>query len=137
MSMDDPMGAGLLEMIGNGPLFAMPGETAEGSLPLEREGRYVAICFVSQGTTPERLEEAGLDLSMIGPDADPSAMPAEAVALMNELSANPPHAMLGMVQEFTVTAADSTPGPLPESGEATDGDPMDAGDAMASDAPSQ
>jgi hypothetical protein len=122
----DPMTEGLVEMVGAGPLIAMPGETAEGSLVLESEGRYVAICFVPQGMSPERLEEAGLTLEMLGPEADPSAMPAEAVALFEELSANPPHMALGMVQEFAVTAADSSPGPLPE-----------AGDAAASEAPSE
>lgn len=34
---EDPMEAGLVEMIGEMPLFTGPGETAEGSLPLETE----------------------------------------------------------------------------------------------------
>jgi plastocyanin len=99
----DPMELGLVEQVGEMPLFAAPGATAEGSLTLEREGRYVAICFIPQGLTDMSL------LANLGPDADPSAMPAELQAIMG----NPPHAALGMVQEFTVTAADSTPGPLP------------------------
>ena len=40
--------------------------------------------------------------------------PAEVQAFLEELESNPPHAALGMVQEFTVTSAESTPGPLPE-----------------------
>ena len=99
----DPMEAGLVTMVGTMPLFAGPGATAEGALPLEQEGRYVAICFIPQGLTDMTM------LENLGPDADPSAMPAELQAIM----ANPPHFMLGMIQEFTVTAAGSTPGPLP------------------------
>jgi hypothetical protein len=99
----DPMEAGLVEMIGEMPLFAAPGATAEGSLPLDREGRYVAICFIPQGLTDMTV------LEQLGPDADPATLPEDIQAIM----ANPPHFMLGMVQEFTVTAAGSTPGPLP------------------------
>jgi hypothetical protein len=100
---EDPMEAGLVEMIGTMPLFAAPGETAEGTLPLEREGRYVVLCMIPQGLTDMAV------LEQLGPDADPSAIPAEVQLLL----ANPPHLALGMIQEFTVTAAGSAPGPLP------------------------
>lgn len=100
---EDPMEAGLVEMIGTIPLFAAPGTTAEGSLPLEREGRYIVLCMIPQGLTDITL------LEQLGPATDPSTVPEELKAIL----ANPPHLALGMIQEFTVTAPDSTPGPLP------------------------
>jgi plastocyanin len=72
------------------PLFAGPGETAEGSLLLEQEGDWIALCFVPVGMT-----------AIPSGEPDPSA------------SFGPPHFALGMRQEFTVTAAGSSPGPLP------------------------
>ena len=42
----DPMEEGLVEFIGGEPLFAAPGTTAEGTLPLDREGRYVVMCSI-------------------------------------------------------------------------------------------
>ena len=80
-----------------GPLLAGPGETAPGSLLLEQEGDYIALCFVPQGMTTIPGPEATLD-------------PALEAAL--------PHVALGMRQEFTVTAAGTTPGPLPMSSHA-------------------
>ena len=100
----DPMEEGLVEFIGGAPLFAAPGTTAEGTLPLEREGRYIALCFIPQGLTDMSLLES------LGPDADPADAPPAAQALM----ANPPHLALGMIQEFLVTAAGTEVGPLPE-----------------------
>lgn len=100
----DPMEEGLVEFIGGEPLFAAPSTTAEGTLPLEREGRYVALCFIPQGLTDMSLLES------LGPDTDPADAPPEVQALM----ANPPHLALGMIQEFTVTAAGTEIGPLPE-----------------------
>ena len=101
----DPVAEGLVEMIGeNGPLFAAPGTTAEGTLLLEREGRYVVLCFIPQGLTDVSVLES------LGPDTDPADMPPEVQAIM----ANPPHFTLGMIQEFTVTAPGTEPGPLPE-----------------------
>ena len=52
-----------------------------------------------------------MDISTIGPE---SSISPEAEAYFASLEGNPPHVALGMVQEFTVTSADSTPGPLPE-----------------------
>jgi len=102
--------AGLVEMVADMPLFAGPGTTAEATVPLEREGRYVAICLIPQGFTDMSF------LEQMGPDVDPATLPEEIQALM----ANPPHAALGMVQEFTVTAAGSTPGPLPVAAASSD-----------------
>lgn len=101
----DPIEEGLVEMIGDtGPLFAGPGTTAEGTLPLDREGNYVVLCFIPQGLTDMSV------LLGLGPEADPADMPPEVQAIM----AQPPHFTLGMIQEFTVTAAGTEPGPLPE-----------------------
>lgn len=76
-----------------GPIFADPGNVAEGSIVLAEEGEYIALCFVPQGMT-----------------AIPSGPPAP------DASFGPPHAMLGMRQEFTVTAAGTEVGPLPSAG---------------------
>lgn len=78
-------------MVGEMPLFAAPGQTAEGSLTLTQEGEYIALCFIPQGMTEMPTEST-----------DPSAIPS-----------GPPHFALGMVQTFTVTAAGTEVGPLP------------------------
>jgi hypothetical protein len=95
----DVMEQGLVEPVGDVPLFAAPGAVAPGTILLEREGRYVAICFIPQGLTDISA------LQYLSPEADPSAVPADIQALLG----GTPHALLGMVQEFTVTAAGSTP----------------------------
>lgn len=76
-----------------GPIFAEPGAVAEGTIVLDEEGEYIALCFVPQGMT-----------------AIPSGPPAP------DASFGPPHVMLGMRQEFTVTAAGTEVGPLPSTG---------------------
>jgi plastocyanin len=100
----DPMEEGLVEMVGDMPLFAAPGTTAEGTLTLESEGRHVVLCFIPQGLTDMSV------LEQLGPEANPEDMPPEVQAIM----ANPPHFALGMIQEFTVTPAGTEVGPLPE-----------------------
>ncbi len=65
-----------------GPIFANPGQAAEGTLLLDQPGEYIALCFVPQGMT-----------------AIPSGEPDPAASF------GPPHYTLGMRQEFTVTAA--------------------------------
>ena len=100
----DPMAEGLVEMVGDMPLFAAPGTTAEGTRTLESEGRYVVLCFIPQGLTDMSV------LEQLGPDSNPEDLPPEVQALM----ANPPHFALGMIQEFTVTPAGTEVGPLPE-----------------------
>lgn len=64
-----------------GAIFAMPGETAEGTIALNEPGQYIALCFVPVGTSPEDVE------------AGPSASGEH----------GPPHFVEGMVAEFTVT----------------------------------
>jgi hypothetical protein len=101
---DAAIAEGKVEIIGGGPLIANPGEVADGSLSLEREGDYVALCFVPQGLVPEQLEEWG-----VTEDTPPEEWPAEAQAIL----ANPPHLAAGMIQEFVVTTEGTEVGPLP------------------------
>ncbi len=75
-------------------LFAGPVETAEGAIVIAQEGDYLADCFIPQGTTS--MEEPA------SPAPGTSAAPGD-----------PPHFVLGMRQEFTVTAAGSNVGPMP------------------------
>jgi plastocyanin len=83
------------------PLLADAGATAEGTLTLEQEGRYAALCFIPQGTAGH--------IELPDPEAPP-----ESQGMPEGIGDGPPHALLGMVQEFTVTAPGTTPGPLPE-----------------------
>ena len=81
-------------LVGDGtPLFAAPGQMAEGSLTLAQEGEYIALCFVPQGMTELPTDPAA--------SIDPALLAA------------PPHFALGMVQTFTVTPAGTEVGPLP------------------------
>jgi hypothetical protein len=65
--------------------FAFPGTSASGTADLT-PGRYVALCFLPTGASPEIISQ------MEGPDSSP---PPGA-----ELG--PPHFIQGMVAEFTV-----------------------------------
>ena len=85
-----------------GPLFANAGTTAEGSIALDQEGEYIALCFIPQGTA------GTIELP------DPSALPDPNAPMPAGLGQGPPHFVLGMQQQFTVTAPGTTPGPLPE-----------------------
>ncbi len=75
-----------------GQVMAAPGTVAEGDIVVDQQGDYFAGCFVPQGTTTM---------------PDPSASPAASAPT------GTPHFMLGMRQEFTVTAAGTPVGPLP------------------------
>lgn len=81
-----------------GPLIADPGqagvnvEDGGATLTVTEEGAYIALCFVPQGMT---------------------ALPDESAAPDPAASFGPPHFVLGMRQEFTVTAPGSSPGPMP------------------------
>ncbi len=75
------------------------------AITVAQEGEYIALCFIPQGTTemPDFSAQA----------APPSGAPAASAAPQG-----PPHLLLGMKQEFTVTAAGSEIGrsrrePLP------------------------
>lgn len=99
---------------GDRMLLAASGQTAEGAITLDQEGRYVALCFIPTGLVTAKLEELGVDISTLGPDTDPSTLSSEAQAFIGEVMGNPPHMAQGMIQEFTVTAAGTEVGPLPE-----------------------
>jgi hypothetical protein len=84
-----------------GPLFAAPGEaaafgigptgpTSMTALTVDQPGDYLALCAIPQGMT--ELPDFGA--------AAPSAGPATSMAPQG-----PPHFVLGMFQEFTVTTA--------------------------------
>ncbi len=75
-----------------GIVFANVGQTSVGTLTLDQEGRYFAVCFIPQGT------KSGVSPS----PAAGSSGPQEGT----------PHALLGMVAEFTVGGPDTSPGPL-------------------------
>lgn len=66
--------------------FAFPGDVGHAFLDLT-PGRYVAVCFLPDGATPEVMSQ------MSGPDS--STPPG--------VELGPPHAFEGMVQEFTVS----------------------------------
>lgn len=72
-----------------GVASAMPGtvgELIDGDLTLDEPGRYVATCFVPTGADPEKAHEAFHNAEGGPPD----------------LGDGLPHAMAGMVAEFTV-----------------------------------
>jgi hypothetical protein len=76
--------------------FAFPGTVAFATADLT-PGRYVALCFLPEGATPEvlmQLEELGLE----GPE---DTLPA-GDTLPEGLELGPPHFTKGMVLEFTV-----------------------------------
>ena len=99
---------------GDQMLIAASGQTAEGTITLGQEGRYVALCFIPSGLESAKLEELGVDMSTLGPDTDPSTMSAEVQAYLEEVMGNPPHMAQGMIQEFMVTAEGTEVGPLPD-----------------------
>jgi plastocyanin len=114
---------------GGQQLLAVPGQTADDSVTLDDEGRYVVLCFIPTGMEPAKLEELGVDISTLGPDTDPATMSPEAQAYIEEVSANPPHVAQGMIQEFIVTAAGTEVGPLPAMDAAEDAAEESADDA--------
>jgi hypothetical protein len=72
--------------------LAFPGSDepimAVGDGTVTEEGRYVAVCFIPEGTDPEEYMEAAQQSGDGPPPADPNA--------------GPPHVALGMYAEFTV-----------------------------------
>jgi hypothetical protein len=65
-----------------GGVFAMPGETGTSTLALAEPGRYIALCFIPLGLTPDMA--AAAESGGAPPDG-------------------PPHFTAGMVHEFTVS----------------------------------
>ena len=94
---------------GDPMLLAISGQTAEGGITLEQEGRYVALCFIPSGLETAKLMEFGIDPGMIGPNTDLAELPPEAQAYLEEvMTTGVPHMAQGMIQEFTVVAGDET-----------------------------
>jgi plastocyanin len=88
-------------------LLALPGQTAEETITLDQEGRYVVLCYVPTGLEPAKLEEFGVDITTLDEDTDMAELPAEAQAYLQEvMTTGVPHLVNGMIQEFTVTAAE-------------------------------
>jgi hypothetical protein len=85
--------------------FAAPGQSADHPVLVAQEGDYIAVCFIPQGMTSIPTD-GGASPGASGA-VDPSEAPASIPAF------GPPHFVLGMWQSFAVTAAGSTPGPLP------------------------
>lgn len=102
----------MLEFVGF--VSAAPGTSAEESVNLQAPGRYVALCFIQQGSDPKAFEAIGFDPSQIDENTDPSTLPPEVQELLASIESNPQHMDLGMIQEFTVTEAGTEVGPLPE-----------------------
>ena len=75
-----------------GIVFANVGKTSIGTLTLDQEGRYFAVCFIPQGTK-----------SGVSPSPGAGSPGAQE---------GTPHALLGMVAEFTVGGPEASAGPL-------------------------
>jgi plastocyanin len=92
---------------GNQMVLALPGQTAEDTITLDQEGRYVVLCYVPSGLEPAKLEEFGVDITTLDENTDMAELPAEAQAYLEEvMTTGVPHLVNGMIQEFTVTAAE-------------------------------
>jgi len=90
-----------------GSAIAAPGTTGDMPVQVTQEGDYLMICFIPQGTysmPPTASGEPGMS-------SEPSMEPSMAAGSPGA-SMGIPHFMLGMEQEFTVTAAGTTPGPI-------------------------
>jgi hypothetical protein len=85
--------------------FALPGQSGDHAVVVPQEGDYIAVCFVPQGMTSIPTDGGA------SPGASGAVDPSQATASVPAFG--PPHFVLGMWQSFTVTAAGSTPGPLP------------------------
>ncbi len=100
--------------------FGFPGTTSFAVVDLSEPGKYVATCFIPQGLTPEvaeQMEAAGEGPEGTAPEGSmpegsmpegsmpEGSMPEGSMpeGSMPEGELGPPHAVLGMVQEFTVT----------------------------------
>ena len=71
--------------------FTFPGATGYSAADLT-PGRYIAVCFLPEGATPEvliQLDQAGVD----GPE---DSLPVG-------IEIGPPHYTIGMIHEFNVT----------------------------------
>ncbi|MGI9031654.1 MAG: hypothetical protein ACR2HP_16990 [Ilumatobacteraceae bacterium] len=90
-----------------GGTFAVPGETGYTVVDFAEPGRYAATCFIPEGLTPEVAEEMeAMESEGTMPEGSmpEGSMPEGTMGSMpGGPELGPPHAILGMVQEFTVT----------------------------------
>ena len=130
-----PEEEGITKVTVLGGVVAGPGESAPAPVPVSEVGEYVVICFIPQGTTtlpeptgsPSATGLASPDATAtaaatVSPEAtgSPSAT-GEASPGATGFAEGPPHFILGMWQEFAVTEAGSTPGPIATPGAASPG----------------
>jgi plastocyanin len=111
LALPDEEALGLVTLVA--ALVALPGETAEGSMTVAEEGEYLAICMIPQFTRTGPLVFP--PFHPLAETVEPGAeAPGSAVEPPAESPLGPPHAMLGQLQVFTVTAPGTPVGPLPE-----------------------
>src|SRR4051794_26359617 len=114
-----------------GGAIAAPGTAGDVPVQVTQEGDYVMLCFIPQGTyslPPQPSAGASMEpgasaeASLVLPSAGASGLEPPSASGLESPSASMgiPHFMLGMMQEFQVTAAGSTPGPIPTPGASMD-----------------
>jgi hypothetical protein len=113
-----------------GVLFAAPGQTSPDTLVIDEPGRYIAVCFVPQGTTelPPEFERGDPATEPdASPPTGPGASPDPTAGIETGTSPSPsagegtPHVFLGQYVEFTVgdeLGPDGGLGAAPESPDA-------------------
>jgi len=85
-----------------GGAFGPPGATSFGTVNLDEAGRYVVICALPQGMTPEAVEQFEAAEGTTPEGSAPEGTEPEGSA-PGDSPFGPPHFTLGMVQELTVT----------------------------------
>lgn len=123
-----------------GQTMAAPGDAAGAGLQVTQEGDYLVLCFIPQGTysmppiasgEPTASGEPGMSAEPSTEASMAAASPAASGLESPGASMGIPHFMLGMMQEFQVTAAGSTPGPIPTAAPSmSPGASMDTGASM-------
>ena len=90
----------LSKVVLTGRGFAFPGTDGFTVVDLE-PGRYIAVCFIPQGATPEVMAQLMAEEGPPGEGSAPEGSAPEGSA-PGELEFGPPHHTQGMIQEFTV-----------------------------------
>ena len=85
-----------------GGAFGPPGAISFGPVNLDEPGRYIVICTIPEGLTPEVMEELEASEGTAPEGSAPEGSAPEGSA-PGEAQLGPPHFTLGMVQELTVT----------------------------------
>jgi plastocyanin len=111
LALPDEEALGLVTLVA--ALVAMPGETAEGSMTVAEEGEYLAICMIPQFTRTGPLVFPPFH-PLAKTIQDDAAVPDAGTEAPADSPPGPPHAMMGQLQAFTVTAPGTPVGPLPD-----------------------